>query len=40
MTKNIYWTLSGSIKDNKIDTLKVFLGNVLTKTEAEIGCLN
>ena len=40
MTKNIYWTLSGNIKDNKIDDLKVFLSKVLIKTETEIGCLN
>ena len=40
MTKNIYWTLSGNIKNNKIKDLKVFLENVLTKTEIEIGCLN
>ena len=40
MTKNIYWTLSGSIKDNKIGDLKVFLSDMLKKTETEIGCLN
>jgi hypothetical protein len=40
MTKNIYWTLSGNIKDNKINDLKIFLVDVLTKTETETGCLN
>ena len=40
MTKNIYWTLSGNIKDNKMDDLKIFLVKVLTKTETEMGCLN
>ena len=40
MTKNIYWTLSGHIRDKRTDDLKVFLGDVLTKTKAEKGCLN
>ena len=40
MTKNIYWTLSGNIKDNKIGDLKIFLSDILTKTRTETGCLN
>ena len=40
MTKNIYWTLSGNIKNEKIEDLKLFLDNILTKTKTEKGCLN
>ena len=40
MTKNIYWTLSGNIKDEKIEDLKLFLDNILTRTKTEKGCLN
>ena len=40
MTKNIYWTLSGNIKDQKIEDLKLFLDKILTKTKTEKGCLN
>ena len=40
MTKNIYWTLSGNIRDKKFEDLKIFLDIILKKTRTEIGCLN
>ncbi|MEE3000910.1 MAG: antibiotic biosynthesis monooxygenase [Pseudomonadota bacterium] len=40
MTKNIYWTLSANVKDQKIDDLEILVNNLLRKTKTEIGCLN
>jgi quinol monooxygenase YgiN len=40
MTKNIYWTLSATVKHDKIAILKTVLNNAIVKTQAEPGCLN
>jgi len=40
MTENIYWTLSASVKHEKIDSLKEILNDILRKTQTEHGCLN
>jgi len=40
MTRNIYWTLSGTVKEGQLDALKTFLEKVLAKTMAESGCMN
>ena len=40
MTKNIYWTLSATVKHDKIAILKIVLSDVIEKTQHEPGCLN
>ena len=40
MTKNIYWTLSATVKHDKIAMLKIVLSDAIERTQHETGCLN